>query len=543
MFAAAARILLVLAALAGALGAGSAAATSDYVYVSQFGSYGSGNGQFIGPTYNLNWVSYDPINEDILVADSGNNRVQVFSPSGAYLRQFGTQGNGNGQFNGIGGIAVDPQSHEIVVADGNQRIQIFSSSGAYLRQFGSPGSGIGQFNVPGSVAIDPVSRNIVVADLNNHRVQMFNWYGVYLGQFGSAGTGDGEFTYAIYLALDPNSHHILVGDELNHNLQIFDQHGHYLSQFGSFGSGNGQFNNCPCGIAVDRVTGDIVIADYGNSRVEVFDANGTYLSQFGSAGNGNGQFNGSNGPTGLDINQRTHEVVVLDRGNSRAEIFGLSTSPPPPACGPTEVSLSIEPLATTASQEFFFSAQASISPPFAGTVSFLVDGTTSAACTASMRDVSASCLHSLGLGTHSVIAQYSGDGLDPGGCSTSQVVTVVPDGQQGPTSTGCTVIPDPPFEAEPASVVCNVGAGPLAAPSGGEITGYVEVTQGSAVLDDVPIFFGTSIFTTVLSGGNHPLTVTYSGDGLNASSATTIPISVEVPADDIFYGDFDVPPS
>ena len=58
----------------------------------------------------------------------------------------------------------------------------------------------------------------------------------------------------------------------------------------------------------------------------------------------------------------------------------------------------------------------------------------------------------------------------------------------------------------------------------------------------VPIFFGTAVYTTVLAGGDYALTATYSGDAANATSTDAIPIVVEVPDDDIFYGAFDIPP-
>lgn len=517
----------------------------DYVYSSEFGSYGSGNGQFIGPTFNLNFVAVDPSNHNILVEDGGNNRVQIFNASGTYLRQFGGQGSGNGQFNGILGVAVDPASHEIVVADGNNRIQIFNSSGSYVRQFGSAGSGNGQFDEPGGVSIDPVSRNIVIADLNNHRVQIFSSSGVYLGQFGSYGSGDGQFVYALYLTIDPNTHEILVGDEINNNVQIFSSTGTYLHQFGSFGSGNGQFNNAPGAIAIDAVTGNIVVEDYFNSRIEVFDSNGIYLSQFGSAGNGNGQFNADNGPTGLDIDQSTHKVVVLDRGNSRAEIFAPSTSPPTPSCGPTQVSLSIAPLRATLGQDTFFSAQASITAPFTGTVSFEVDGATNA-CTASMVDVYASCLHPLLLGTHSVVAKYSGDGRNPAGCSAAQSVTVVAGGGQLPTNIACNVTPDPPVQGQPITMACSVNDGDQPHAFGAAYesdttlpAGFVTLSEGPDTVAYTPVFNGRSAYSTVLAGGNHTLTLTYSGDDANATSAVDLPLMVTIPSDDIFYSGFE----
>ena len=184
------RILMGLAFAAGLLGSGAATATDpNYAYLSQFGGSGSGVGQF-GP--GLNFVAIDPSTHDILVEDGGNYRVEIFTASGTYLRQFGSgPGTGNGQFGSVQGIAIDPSTHHIVVADGSGRVQIFSWSGSYLSQFGSPGSENGQFNDIGDVAIDAVSGNIVVSDIGNQRVQIFSASGVFLGKFG----GSAQFSY------------------------------------------------------------------------------------------------------------------------------------------------------------------------------------------------------------------------------------------------------------------------------------------------------------------------------------------------------------
>ena len=86
--------------------------------------------------------------------------------------KFGTQGSGNGQFNNPEGVAVD-SSDNIVVADtGNNRIQVFNSTGTFQSKFGSLGGGDGQLNSPKGVAVGG-SGNIVVADSDNNRVQVF----------------------------------------------------------------------------------------------------------------------------------------------------------------------------------------------------------------------------------------------------------------------------------------------------------------------------------------------------------------------------------
>lgn len=525
----------------------SQATDHDYAYLRQFGSYGSGNGQFVGPTYNLNFVAVDPSTHNILVEDGGNSRVEIFSSDGTYLRQFGSQGTGNGQFEGVSGIAVDPLTHNIVVGDWSTRVEIFNSNGVYLSQFGSPGSGDGQFDGIAAIAIDPQTRHIVVADLNNARVQVFDASGHFLGKFGSYGSGQGQFIYGLYLAIDPDSHNILVGDELNSNVQIFSSTGTWLSAFGSYGIGNGQFSNAPGAIAVDAQTHNIMVEDYANNRVQVFDTNGNYLSQFGGVGGGNGQFNASNGPTGMDIDQSTHNLVVLDRGNSRAEIFGLTTQPPPPQCGPTEVSFSMDPPIAPQSESILFTAEAEIMAPFAGTVSFVVDGT-GTTCTANMNGITASCLHPLQTGMHSVVATYSGDGHNPAGCSAAQTITIVADGAQNSTNPSCTLTPDPAVQGQGIASMCVVAPGNGVMDikpdgDGGSPTGYLTVADGGNVIGYVPLFDGIAYFETVLGGGSHALSSSYSGDGTYAASVNTQTIVVNIPSDDVFYSGFEKMPN
>jgi RHS repeat-associated protein len=67
------------------------------------------------------------------VVDRGNNRVQEFKltvkegkSSGEYVAQFGTSGTGNGQFKEPQGIVLDKEGHPWVADAGNNRLQEFS---------------------------------------------------------------------------------------------------------------------------------------------------------------------------------------------------------------------------------------------------------------------------------------------------------------------------------------------------------------------------------------------------------------------------------
>jgi DNA-binding beta-propeller fold protein YncE len=85
-----------------------------------FGSLGTGDGEFFSPT----GITVDGGGK-IYVADTLNNRVQVFNPSGVFQYAFGSLGSGNGQFNNPSGIAVGGGGNIYVADTFNNRVQVF----------------------------------------------------------------------------------------------------------------------------------------------------------------------------------------------------------------------------------------------------------------------------------------------------------------------------------------------------------------------------------------------------------------------------------
>ncbi len=110
----------------------------------------------------------------LLITDSLNFRVQIFSRNGDVIDVFGRHGDGSGNFSKPKGIASDSEDH-VYVADADfDIIQIFDREGRLLLGFGSSGRGPGEFVLPAGIHIDSEDR-IYVADSYNGKVQMFQY--------------------------------------------------------------------------------------------------------------------------------------------------------------------------------------------------------------------------------------------------------------------------------------------------------------------------------------------------------------------------------
>jgi hypothetical protein len=210
----------------------------------------------------------------VYVMDTFNNRVQKYDSDGVYITQWGTLGTGNSQFDTAYGIGVDGSGNVYVADTTNNRIQKFNSNGVYITQWGGTGSGDGQFINPYDVRADG-SGYIYVLDHDNIRVQKFDSNGLYISQWALPGT-------YVQMAVDSAGNNYLTGS-LSNTVRKYDSNGVFITAWGGTGSGPGQFNNFAEGIAVDGI-GYVYVVDTANGRVQVFDSNGVYLTQWSGIG-------------------------------------------------------------------------------------------------------------------------------------------------------------------------------------------------------------------------------------------------------------------
>jgi DNA-binding beta-propeller fold protein YncE len=196
-------------------------------------------------------------------------------PEGVTNMFEGGRGSGKGEFDLPLGMCIDGNGNILVADTGNGRIEKFSPTGSFLSVIASKGSGHGQLGEPNGIAVDR-SGNIYVAEVaSNHRVQKLAPDGTFIAEWKGPDAG---FYGPRRIAIGPDDS-VYVVDQGRTRIVKFSPDGHVLSSWGSKGSGDGQFND-PTSVAVDSTSGKVYVADPTNKRIQVFDQNGKFLTKW-----------------------------------------------------------------------------------------------------------------------------------------------------------------------------------------------------------------------------------------------------------------------
>jgi sugar lactone lactonase YvrE len=248
--------------------------------IAAWGHTGVGQLEFNSPY----GIAIDPITHDLFIAERGNHRIQRITNQGAFVTAWGTKGTANGEFDGPLGIAMDSASNVYVTDHNNNRIQKFRVNGAivnHLTTWGGTGIAPGSLNGPYGITLD--KQNILwVADAFNHRLQKFDTNGNFIAVVGSSGSGDGQFNTPTWVSFDPLGNYYVcetnsnpqdgaMADIQNQRIQKFTAAGTFVTKWGSYGEAGGQFR-LPFNIIVDT-SGTGYVADYYNTRLQKFNMN------------------------------------------------------------------------------------------------------------------------------------------------------------------------------------------------------------------------------------------------------------------------------
>lgn len=218
-----------------------------------FGRKGEGNGEFVDPV----GLGTDAQGR-VYVADSGNRRIQVFDANGGFSGSFRT--------GAIRPIDVAPASDgKTLYVTGGHRLTVFSPAGQVLRQWGVEGEAEGEFRYPASVTVAR-DGNVYVVDALNSRVQLFDPQGRFIFQVGGWGVLPGQFFRPKGVALDSRGR-IYVTDSYMDVVEVFGSD--YRFQYVLGTRGKIRRVTAPGGLAIDA-SDRLFVAEMLANKVSVF---------------------------------------------------------------------------------------------------------------------------------------------------------------------------------------------------------------------------------------------------------------------------------
>jgi tripartite motif-containing protein 71 len=251
---------------------------------------------------------WDAHSNRLVVADTGYNRVTIFTPSScpapparcSPVLSFGSYGTGNGQFNTPRDVAVDGNSNIYVADAANSRVQAFDKNGNFLWSAGGPGKLAQNLNVPIGLSYDATTNEVLVADTGHSLIKAYAAVG------GAQGFAAGTYIWKSPAGIlksprevrrGPDGE-IWVADYHNEEVKAFqctcassssDWNSSANKHMGD-GKANGHANgelNSPYNVAFSPDGKTAYVSDTGNERIAVFNINGcsgacTWVANYGS---------------------------------------------------------------------------------------------------------------------------------------------------------------------------------------------------------------------------------------------------------------------
>lgn len=187
--------------------------TSKGIFMSSAGNEGTGPLEFSTPS----GIGYNPNDQKLYVTEMGNCRIQVLNSDLSFSHFIGSKGTEQGKLLYPWDVAFDRSGYGYVADTSNDRIQVFTAKGYFLYSINGKNQ---EFKSPSSVAVDE-DDILYIADIKNDKILAYTTNGDFKAAFGRSGSEPGQFKLPHGLAIDNESGVIYVSDLKNRRVQCF----------------------------------------------------------------------------------------------------------------------------------------------------------------------------------------------------------------------------------------------------------------------------------------------------------------------------------
>jgi hypothetical protein len=245
------------------------------------------------------------INNTILIANYGLNRIEVLDSNRQHIGSFGENYLSHPRF-----INVDPENGNIIVTNRNHNVQIFDREGNFIRVIESVPPINFKFP-PFEVAVAS-NGNILLADIENNRICVTDRNGTL--QFNITNYGPGrvfDHPYGLCIGIIDGVERILISDSLNSNIVIFELNGEFYRSIDTQDEEITTIVN----IAVDDNNTIHCIPSELNDTIHLYSSQGDLLRRVRL------QVPVSIRPRVIRIDHRTGNIYITDQNNNIIAVF------------------------------------------------------------------------------------------------------------------------------------------------------------------------------------------------------------------------------
>jgi tripartite motif-containing protein 71 len=230
--------------------------TVQFAISNSFSTSGGGAGQFTFPA----GMTLAP-NGNLVACDFGNGRAEIFTATGTYVSQIGSEGTGAGQLQSPSDVAISGGNYFVTDPATNAVVE-YDSTSTFVKNLTAPVN----FVKPTSITVDP-SGNLYVGQ--SGAILIFNSSGTYTGEITSIGGTPLPSLIVAGLAADQNGDLYVLDPTSPATIDQITPGGAILTKIVTDGS--------PYSIATDG-NNNVFFTDITNHIIQEYSNTGTLLS-------------------------------------------------------------------------------------------------------------------------------------------------------------------------------------------------------------------------------------------------------------------------